>query len=79
MDLLAVALTHHLVDLFESQTSCLRYEEVSPEDTAGAKPAPDEEHFRSEVAVRGIDHVGDDDTCRRISICILVTNNITHQ
>jgi hypothetical protein len=40
-----LALTHHLVDLFKSQASCLRHEEVGPEDTAGAKAAPDEEHF----------------------------------
>jgi len=59
------ALTHHLVDLFEGQASCLRHEEVGPEDTAAAKSTPDEEHLRSEVAVRWVNHVGNDDTCVR--------------
>jgi hypothetical protein len=56
-------LTHHLIDLFESQASCLRHKEVGPEDTAAAKSAPDEEHLRSEVAVCWVNHVWNDDTC----------------
>lgn len=58
-------LTHHLVDLFQSQASCLRNEEVGPEDTAAAKSTPDEENLRSEVAVRWVNHIGNDDTCSR--------------
>lgn len=58
------ALTHHLVDLLKRQTSRLRHEEVGPEDTAGAKAAPDEEHLGAEVAVCRVDHVGHDDSYR---------------
>ena len=61
----ALALTHHFINLFESQASCLRHKEVGPEDTAAAKSAPDEEYLRSEVAVRWVYHVGHDNTCIR--------------
>lgn len=61
----ALALTHHFVDLFESQASCLRHEEVRPEDTAGAESTPDEEYFGSEATIGWIDHIGYDDTCSR--------------
>jgi hypothetical protein len=53
--------THHLVNLLKRQTSRLRDEEVGPEDAATAEAAPDEEHFGAKVAVRWVDHVGDDD------------------
>ena len=57
------ALTHHLIDLFESQASGLRYKEVCPEDTTAAKSTPDEEHLRSKVTVSWVNHVRHDDTC----------------
>lgn len=54
---------HHLVDLLESEASSLGHEEVGPEDTAAAQPAPDEEHFGAKVAVAWVDHIRDDNAC----------------
>lgn len=61
-------LFHHLVDLLEGEAPRLRHEEVGPEDAAAAQPAPDEEHFRAEVAVGWVDHVGDDDAWVGVSM-----------
>jgi hypothetical protein len=54
-------LLHHLVDLLQGETLCLRDEEVGVEEGAGTEGAPDEEDLGAEVALVRVDHVGGDD------------------
>ena len=56
------SLLHHLVDLLERKTLCLRDEEVCVHKRARAQTTPDEEDGRAEVTLVGVDHVRCDDS-----------------
>jgi hypothetical protein len=54
--------------LLQGKTSGLGHEEVGPEDAASAQSAPDEEHFGAKVTVSWVDHVGDNNAYRWVSV-----------
>jgi len=56
------SLLEHAIDLLERQTLGLGNQEVSVDNAAKAKRAPDEEDLGAEVAVFLTDHVGGDDS-----------------
>jgi hypothetical protein len=55
------SLLEHAIDLLERKTLGLGDEEVSVDESAGAKTTPDEEDLGTQVTLVGTDHVGSDD------------------